>query len=280
MPKISRPIVSKRPRKRDQSKSALAEIFNHRIDQLKSEGADERFLPEKITDPEAFTHRELRQIRSAASKAKSSGVRQVGGGLIPEITGSYYEALNDIVNARRRKWRKIAQESGVTVEGEPSILKRGEMGDTRSRLFKEVKKYQSQEFRSAGEYMGAIRTMHRMAENARGEQFKNNLMQAIYHKFGGSKDPKIVHKAKVVVATINRASAEQVLRAYFREEVFTIHDVYESDLKEGLLDKMIQALDAVGAKIRYAYSKDWDKAAELLAAKAAREKAEFIKLNS
>ena len=273
--------MAKKVRKRDQSKTALAAIFNKRIDQLRAEGADERYLPEKITDPSAFTHRELRRIRSAASKANSTGVRAVHGGLIPEITGSYYEALNDIVNKRRGRWRKIAQESAVSENGilREDGLKRGQMGDTRSDLFKPIKKYTPEQFRSAEGYTDAIKTMRRMAENARGEQFTDNIIQALYHAYGSSKDPNVVRKMNVAISTIKRASVDRVLKAYFREERFTFLDVYESDAKEGVLDSILTALEATGAKIRRAWKKDLDYAADLLAQKAEREKKEFIKLN-
>lgn len=221
------------PKKRKnppQSKAALAAKFNARVEAYVKEGYDRAILPDVITDPELFTHRELRQLVSAATVKKSSGVYQQGQYLLPEFRRSYAEAMVDIINDRRKKRSEMVRKIKPTVGGKPAdVEERGRMGDIRERGLRPLKKDRS--FRSKLDEDFYIHNLGRMLEAERDTLYRDNIIVALKTNFGA--------KADKLIALLLKASPEDAVKAYYTEELFDITTVYEQSSND---DEYLQIL--------------------------------------
>lgn len=248
----------------DQSKSALAAKFNKRIQALISEGFNAETLPEMITNPEAFTHRELRQLVSAATEKKSAGVYQFGGEMLSEIRHSYTEAITNIINVRREKARAKVAKANVTVAGEKFGMKRAEMMDARSQLYQPIQT--THKFAYAKQETDYIKRLTRKAETNYDKMFVQNLLSAVIKRFGNHPD------LPTLTATIIKNSVSKVMKAYASEELFDITPIYMSTGNDDeYLQILIKALKQAGCTIYEGTPETNNKVNDILQNKAASE---------
>lgn len=226
-----------------QNKAAIAARFNKRIDELVASGVDPSLLPDKITDVSVFTHRELRQVASAAAKKNSEGFYTYGKVQLPQIRKSYQRAMLNIVNERRAKRKKAAGIQDVTVAGEKTGLKRAEMGDIRANQLKPLKVDRT--FRSQRDEDYFIKKLPDMITTESDKRFVDNLIISLKKTFGD--------KANNVIAMLLKADPKQVIKAYYREELFDIQTIYEidEDKEDNYLEVIKQTLLDVGADNAY-----------------------------
>lgn len=234
-----------------QNKAAIAARFNKRIDELVTSGVDPALLPDKITDVSVFTHRELRQVASAAAKRNSEGFYASGKVQLPKIRQSYQKAMLNIINERRAKRKKAAGMEKVKVAGAETGLRRAEMGDIRVKTFEPLKT--SRTFRSQRDEDYFIKSLPKMITAESDKRFVDNLIVSLKKTFGD--------KANRLSAMLLKADPQKVLRAYYHEELFDIQTVYEIDedkednyieiLKQALIDVGVE--DAYYTKARKAY---------------------------
>lgn len=220
-----------------QSKAALAAKFNARVEQYVKEGYDRAVLPDTIEDPELYTHRELRQLVSSATKKKASGVYQQGQYLLPEFRKSYAKAMVDIINDRRKKRSEMIAKIKPTVGGKPAdVEERGRMGDIRARGLRPLK--QDRKFRSKLDEDFYIHNLGRMLEAERSTLYRDNMIVALRTNFG--------NKADKLIALLLKANAEDAVKAYYTEELFDVTTVYEqSGNDENYLDILYDTLSNI-----------------------------------
>lgn len=203
-----------------QSKAALAAKFNARVEWFVKEGYDRAILPDIIEDPELFTHRELRQLVSAATAKKSSGVYQQGQYLLPEFRRSYAEAMVDIINDRRQKRSEMIKKIKPTVAGKPAdVEERGRMGDIRARGLRPLK--HERKFRSKTDEDFYIHNLGRMLDSERSTLYRDNMIVALRTRFG--------NKADKLIALLLKAKPDDAVKAYYTEELFDITTAYEQN---------------------------------------------------
>lgn len=234
-----------------QNKAAIAARFNKRIDELVTSGVDPSLLPDKITDVSVFTHRELRQVASAAAKKNSQGFYESGKVKLPKIRQTYQKAMLNIINERRAKRKKAAGMEKVKVAGAETGLRRAEMGDIRVKTFEPLKTNRT--FRSQRDEDYFLKSLPKMITAESDKRFVDNLIVSLKKTFGD--------KANRLCAMLLKADPQKVLRAYYHEELFDIQTVYEIDddkednyieiLKQALLDVGVE--DAYYTKARKAY---------------------------
>ena len=252
----------------DQSKEALVTKFNDRIDQLVKEGFRASDLPDKILFSDEFTHRQLRQLVSAATPKKSSGVYQSGQSLYSEFRKSYADAMVSIINEQREKRRKIAQKTAAYVEGKKTGLTRGEMGDIRSRQFKPLKTDRT--FKSARDESYYIHNLANMFRAQRDTTFVENMILALRKNFQAG-------QADDVIAAILKMNPSQVLKAYFSEELFDIQTVYEqSQGDEEYIGILMKALRRAGGKPQAATEESRARANDLYQRSVEAEKVTLV----
>lgn len=223
-----------------QNKAAIAARFNKRIDALVASGVDPSLLPDKITDVSLFTHRELRQVASAAAKKNSEGFYTSGKVQLPKIRQSYQQAMLNIINERRAKRKKAAGKEAVKVAGKDTGLKRAEMGDIRAKTYEPLKTDRT--FRSQRDEDYFIKKLPQMLESESDKLFVDNLIVSLKKTFGD--------KANNLIAMLLKADPQKVLRAYYHEELFDIQTVYEidEDKEDSYIEILRQALFDVGAE--------------------------------
>lgn len=250
-----------------QTKADIANRFNKRIDALIASGVDPELLPEKIDDANVYTHRELRQLASAAAKKNSEGTYSAHGVELPAIRKSYERAMINIINDRRKAKKKIIEKTKTTVAGKSTGMKRGEMGDIRSRAYEPLKTERT--FRSKRDEDYFIKKLPSMVENERDKIFVNNVIVAIKKNYGA--------KADNIIAVILKMRPSQVLKAYYTEELFDLPAFYETS--EADTDDLIEILkkalfDAGGERAR-STAKTRGYAEELLRKNLESEQAEL-----
>lgn len=220
-----------------QSKAALAAKFNARVEWFVKEGYDRAILPDIIEDPELYTHRELRQLVSAATVKKSSGVYQQGQYLLPEFRKSYAEAMVDIINDRREKRSEMIKKIKPTVGGEPAdVEERGRMGDIRAKGLRPLKK--ERKFRSKADEDFYIHNLGRMLDSERSTLYRDNMIVALRTRFG--------NKADKMIALLLKAKPDDAVKAYYTEELFDITTAYEqSENDTGYLQILYDTLSQI-----------------------------------
>jgi len=226
-----------------QNKAAIAARFNKRIDELVASGVDPSLLPDKINDVSVFTHRELRQVASAAAKKNSEGFYKSGKVQLPKIRQSYQKAMLNIINERRAKRKKAAGMEKVKVAGAETGLRRAEMGDIRVKTFEPLKTDRT--FRSQRDEDYFIKSLPKMITAESDKRFVDNLIVSLKKTFGD--------KANRLCAMLLKADPQKVLKAYYHEELFDIQTVYEidNDKEDNYIEILKQALIDVGVEDAY-----------------------------
>ena len=207
----------------DQSKGALAAKFNARVQSFIKQGLDPEALPDLITNPEAFTHRELRKLVSAATIKKSSGVYQLGQYLLPEFRKSYAAAMVDIINARREKRSKVIAKLPYYSEGKlADVGTVGRIGNLRKQGLKPLKKDRT--FKNWSEESYYIHNMQRMLDAEHPLLYRDNLIVALRKNFGANADKLISYVLKI--------SPDDVIKAHYSEDLFDITLMYDIDAND------------------------------------------------
>lgn len=221
----------------DQSKKALAAKFNARVNEFIKQGLDPDILPEMIRNPEAFTHRELRQLVSAATKKKSSGVYQQGQALMPEFRKSYASAMVDIINARRAKRSKLIEKLPYYSEGKlADVGTIGRIGSLKKQGLKPLKKERI--FKNRAEESYYIHNLQRMLDAEHPLLYRDNLIVALRKNFGD--------KADKLISYILRVNPDDVIKAHYSEDLFDITTLYEQSTNDdeylGILEDTLKRI--------------------------------------
>lgn len=225
--------ASMKPKRKnpDQSKSALAAKFNKRVQDFINQGLDPSVLPEMIKNPEAFTHRELRQLVSAATIKKSSGVYQQGQYLMPEFRKSYASAMIDIINDRRNKRLKVISKLPYYSGGElADVGTVGRIGNIRKQGLKQLKKDRKFQTRLEEDYY--IHNLQRMLDAEHPLLYRDNLIVALKKNFGSAADKLISYILKI--------NPDDVIKAHYSEDMFDIVTSYEQNSNDTEYLKLLE----------------------------------------
>lgn len=225
--------ASMKPKRKnpDQSKSALAAKFNKRVQTFIDQGLDPSVLPEMIKNPEAFTHRELRQLVSAATIKKSSGVYQQGQYLMPEFRKSYASAMIDIINDRRNKRLKVISKLPYYSGGElADVGTVGRIGNIRKQGLKQLKKDRKFQTRLEEDYY--IHNLQRMLDAEHPLLYRDNLIVALKKNFGSAADKLISYILKI--------NPDDVIKAHYSEDMFDIVTSYEQNSNDTEYLKLLE----------------------------------------
>lgn len=252
-----------------QTKADIAAKFNKRISELIASGVDPALLPERIESTDLYTHRELRQLASAAAKKNSEGTYSAHGAELPKIRQTYKKAMLNIINDRRKKKKKIIEGVKTKVAGKDTGMKRGEMGDIRSRMYEPLK--EDRTFRSQRDEDYYIKSLPKMVENEHDKRFVDNIIIALKKNFG--------EKANNVIAIILKMNPSQVIKAYAMEELFDIDAWYEvqGDDTDEVLEILKNALYAAGGERSRSTAKTREYADTLLNESLIKEQAELAR---
>lgn len=225
--------ASMKPKRKnpDQSKSALAAKFNKRVQDFINQGLDPSVLPDMIKNPEAFTHRELRQLVSAATIKKSSGVYQQGQYLMPEFRKSYASAMIDIINERRNKRLKVISKLPYYSGGElADVGTVGRIGNIRKQGLKQLKKDRKFQTRNEEDYY--IHNLQRMLDAEHPLLYRDNLIVALKKNFGSAADKLISYILKI--------NPDDVIKAHYSEDMFDIVTSYEQNSNDTEYLKLLE----------------------------------------
>lgn len=225
--------ASMKPKRKnpDQSKSALAAKFNKRVQDFINQGLDPSVLPDMIKNPEAFTHRELRQLVSAATIKKSSGVYQQGQYLMPEFRKSYASAMIDIINDRRNKRLKVISKLPYYSGGElADVGTVGRIGNIRKQGLKQLKKDRKFQTRLEEDYY--IHNLQRMLDAEHPLLYRDNLIVALKKNFGSAADKLISYILKI--------NPDDVIKAHYSEDMFDIVTSYEQNSNDTEYLKLLE----------------------------------------
>lgn len=252
-----------------QTKADIAAKFNKRISELIASGVDPALLPERIESTDLYTHRELRQLASAAGKKNSEGTYSAHGAELPKIRQTYKKAMLNIINERRKKKKKIIESVKTKVAGKETGMKRGEMGDIRSRMYEPLK--EDRTFRTQRDEDYFIKSLPKMVENEHDKRFVDNIIVALKKNFG--------EKANNIIAIILKMNPSQVIKAYAMEELFDIDAWYEvsGDDTDEVLEILKNALYAAGGERSRSTTKTREYADTLLNESLIKEQAELAK---
>lgn len=218
-----------------QSKADLAAKFNKRVESFIMSGLDPETLPNKITDYDAFTHRELRKLVSSATLKKSSGVYQHGQYLMTEFRRSYEDAMIEIINDRRATRKKIIEKLPAYAGGQPAdagIV--GRMGSIRDNYFRPLKKGSERKFATVLDETYFMRKLPEMLQAEAEGTLRDNMVYVLKKTYGD--------KANHLIAQLLKASPDQILKAWYSEELFDIVSIYESETNEGVGDGILKVL--------------------------------------
>ena len=220
------------PRPSVPSKAAIAKKFNAAVDQLQKQGWKAEQLPPKMT-PEVLKEYKAKELQHIAKAMETKGKQKTKYGTVqPKATSDYEHRFTDVINARREKIRERISNIPTTVKNEETGMVRGQMGDVRADEFQPLKRERS--FKSQAEEAHYLQNLAKAGTNYKMEVYKSNLIQTLYTEFGD--------EAMEIIAMIEKASAEKVMDAYYKEELFSIGYIYEESEKPGLISVLKQAL--------------------------------------
>ena len=225
--------ASMKPKRKnpDQSKAALASKFNKRVQEYMKQGLDPDVLPAMIQNPEAFTHRELRKLVSAATLKKSSGVYQQGQYLMPEFRKSYASAMVDIINERRAKRLKVISKLPYYSEGKlADVGTVGRIGNLRKQGLKQLKKDRT--FKSRAEVDYYIHNLQKMLDAEHPLLYRDNLIVMLRKNFGSNADK--------LISYVLRINPDDVIKAHYSEDMFDITTAYEQNSNDQEYLKLLE----------------------------------------
>lgn len=225
--------ASMKPKRKnpDQSKAALAAKFNKRVQDYMKQGLDPDVLPAMIQNPEAFTHRELRKLVSAATIKKSSGVYQQGQYLMPEFRKSYASAMVDIINERRAKRLKVISKLPYYSEGKlADVGTVGRIGNLRKQGLKQLKKDRT--FKSRAEEDYYIHNLQKMLDAEHPLLYRDNFIVMLRKNFGNNADK--------LISYVLRINPDDVIKAHYSEDMFDITTAYEQNSNDQEYLKLLE----------------------------------------
>ena len=225
--------ASMKPKRKnpDQSKRALAAKFNARVQSFIKQGLDPEALPDLIQNPEAFTHRELRKLVSAATIKKSSGVYQLGQYLLPEFRKSYASAMVDIINERRAKRLKVISKLPYYSEGKlADVGTVGRIGNLRKQGLKQLKKDRT--FKNWAEESYYIHNLQKMLDAEHPLLYRDNLIVMLRKNFGSNADK--------LISYVLRINPDDVIKAHYSENLFDIQTAYDQNSNDTEYLKLLE----------------------------------------